>query len=126
MLGPRQGKASGKPGSGWRRGFTFPELVLARAYVLAAEVAQVRWLERVPIDDIWAPLLEAYEADETLEHIRLVVENERAFIGRETRASAALVVNLCIAAREVRRKEINLKWRTEPGGRYGDLEDGDE
>jgi hypothetical protein len=127
MLGPRQVKASGRPGSGWRRGFSFPELVLARAYVLAGEVAQVHWLEREPHEDIWAPLVEAYEGNEALEHVRLIVDKERAYIGRETKAPAALIINLSVAAREVRKAEIELHWRTDPGKRYRTtLEDDDE
>jgi MerR HTH family regulatory protein len=127
MLGPRQGKGDGRPGSGWRRGFSFPELVLARAYVLASEVAQVRWLEREPHEDIWAPLVEAYGTNEQLEHVRLIVDKERAYIGRETKACAALIINLSVAASDVRKAEIQLRWRTDPARRYrAEVEDDDE
>jgi hypothetical protein len=113
MLGPRQGKPTGLSGSGWKRGFSFPELVLARAYVLAADIAQVRWSEKNCAETIWKPLLEAYDLDEELDNIRLIVEPEGvACIARTTNAPAALIVNLTVCARQVRKREIELRWQT--------------
>jgi hypothetical protein len=114
MLGPPRGEGAGK--SGWRRGFIFPEIVLMRAYVLAADVAQVKWLGCNVERSIWQPLIDAYDADPQLEHVRLIVEPEgAASIARATTAPAALVINLCTAARQVRKREVELRWENDPG-----------
>lgn len=121
MLGPRR---SG--GSGLRRAFIFPEIVLMRAYVLAAEVAQANWSSRDCMTAIWRPLVEAYDADDQLDGMRLIVEPDGVCVARSTTAAAALIINLAVCARQVRKREIDLRWQNDPGALLRDRERRDE
>lgn len=96
-FGRQLGRGSG---ADKHRRFTFPEVVLVRAYVLAAQVMpQATWDERCwPLAD---QVTAAWEHDESLAGVRLVVEADRAYVGFRTRAPAALIVNLAACARHV-------------------------